>query len=92
MGTQEQIDALRGRVTIMEAELAANTALTKTVKADTSELVEAFKAAKGAWIVLNFIGKAAPTVLAISGVFAAFWHFWRPFTTSIADFFSKGNH
>lgn len=77
---QRQIDVLRNKVTTMEAELAANTAITKQVKEDTGELVDAFKAAKGAWAVLEFIGKAAKPVLWISSIFTAFYHFYRPVT------------
>src|SRR5438552_6189742 len=82
---QTQIDILRSRVIKMEAELLTNTAITKQVKEDTGELIEAFKAAKGAWAVLEFIGRAAKPVLWIISVCTAVYHFWRPTLAWLCD-------
>ena len=90
VGTQAQVDKLRSRVTIMEAELATNTSITKQVKEDTGELIEAFKAAKGAWAVLEFIGRAAKPVIWVTGVCTAFYHFWKPTISWFSDIFHRG--
>lgn len=55
----------------MRAELAANTKATKAIAENTSELVEFFAAMKGAFKVLNWLGKIAKPVAAIVGLCTA---------------------
>lgn len=56
-------------------EIAENTASTKRIEADTSELVAMLKAAKGAIKVLNFIGSLAKPMAAIISLAVAIWGF-----------------
>jgi hypothetical protein len=52
-------------------ELADNTAATKRIESNTSELIEAFENVKGAFKVLNWIGKFARPLGYIAGAIAA---------------------
>jgi hypothetical protein len=54
-----------------KTELADNTAATKRIEANTSDLVEAFANLKGAFKVLNWIGKFARPLGYIAGAIAA---------------------
>ena len=54
-----------------KSELADNTAATKRIETNTSELVEAFENLKGAFKVLNWIGKFARPLGYIAGAIAA---------------------
>lgn len=54
-----RLDEGDARMTRIEAELRANTEATQQVRENTAEMVEVFKAAQGAFRVLNWIGKAA---------------------------------
>lgn len=54
-----------------KSELADNTAATKRIETNTSELVEAFANLKGAFKVLNWIGKFARPLGYIAGAVAA---------------------
>jgi hypothetical protein len=76
--TATDFGELTGRVGNLEegfgtfkAELADNTAATKRIEANTSDLVEAFANLKGAFKVLNWIGKFARPLGYIAGAVAA---------------------
>ncbi|WP_426391977.1 hypothetical protein [Variovorax sp. R-27] len=76
--TATDFGELSGRVGNLEegfdtfkAELADNTAATKRIEANTSDLVEAFANLKGAFKVLNWIGKFARPLGYIAGAVAA---------------------
>jgi Icc-related predicted phosphoesterase len=77
---KERLEAVEVTVHTVKTELAENTRITKVVAVgqeavakDTGELVEAFKAAKGAWAVLEWLGKAAKPVLWILGAVGLVW-------------------
>ncbi len=79
----EEISELRQRLSAgdermarIEGELAQNTALTKRLADDTSDLVDAFKAAKGAFKVLDFLGKVAKPFLWIGSACLALYSGW----------------
>ena len=56
--------------------LKENTDETKAIKADTAELLEAFRSFKGAMKVLEWIGKAAKPMGYIAGFCASMYAFW----------------
>ena len=56
--------------------LKENTDDTKAIKADTAELLEAFRSFKGAMKVLEWIGKAAKPIGHIAGFCASMYAFW----------------
>lgn len=62
-----------------KTELADNTAATKRIESNTSELVEAFANVKGAFKVLNWIGKFARPLGYIAGAIAAIVSLWTAF-------------
>lgn len=49
------------------------------IEENTKDVVTAFQSAKGAFIVLEFIGKIAKPVIWITGVGAAITIFWAEF-------------
>ena len=63
----------------MEESLAANTATTAEIKADTSEMVDMFRSAKGAFKVLNWLGNLAKPVGALIAMCVAIWTAWLAF-------------
>lgn len=71
---------LRDRLGKVEKGLAENTATTKRIESDTTEMVELFRSWKGAMAVLEVIGKAAKPLAAIATLAAAvgtWWFNWR---------------
>ena len=56
--------------------LKENTDATNAIKADTAELLEAFRSFKGAMKVLEWIGKAAKPLGYIAGFCASIYAFW----------------
>ena len=56
--------------------LKENTDDTKAIKADTAELLEAFRSFKAAFKVLEWIGKAAKPMGYIAGFCASMYAFW----------------
>ena len=56
--------------------LKENTDDTKAIKADTAELLDAFRSFKGAMKVLEWIGKAAKPIGYIAGLCASVAAFW----------------
>lgn len=84
--TATDFGELSGRVGNLEegfdtfkSELADNTAATKRIEANTSDLVEAFANLKGAFRVLNWIGKFAKPLGYIAGAAAAVLSLWTAF-------------
>jgi hypothetical protein len=69
-------DARMGRI---EEGLADNTAATNRIEANTSDLIEAFANLKGAFKVLNWIGKFARPVGYIAAAVAAVISLWTAF-------------
>lgn len=57
-----RLDEGDARMTRIEDELRANTEATQQVRDNTAEMVEVFKAAQGAFKVLNWIGRAAKPI------------------------------
>ncbi|KFJ08449.1 hypothetical protein DR66_5950 [Delftia acidovorans] len=72
-----RLDEGDARMTRIEAELRANTEATEKVRANTAEMVEVFKAAQGAFRVLNWIGKAAKPITYIVMLGTAGIAFWK---------------
>ena len=64
--------------------LKENTDATNSIKADTAELLEAFRSFKGAMKVLEWIGKAAKPVGYIVGVCASITAFWTAMKSGVA--------
>lgn len=78
-GLRIDLDVQTVSIDAMKLDLAANTAATNGVKADTSELVELLRSFKGAFKVLDMIAKLARplgvlamAVVAFAGLFSAF--------------------
>lgn len=70
---QEQINDLHARVTNIEQIQVGHLAQSNAIKADTEELLSTFNALKGAWVVLNAIGKLAKPLTFIAGLFGAWY-------------------
>ena len=64
--------------------LKENTDATNSIKADTAELLEAFRSFKGAMKVLEWIGKAAKPLGYIVGVCASITAFWTAMKSGVA--------
>ncbi len=60
-------------------DLASNTASTKRVESSTDEIVDFFNSVKGAFKVLNWIGKLAKPLGAIIAFCVALWTAWLAF-------------
>jgi hypothetical protein len=69
--TKEEYNELRERVETLELAAMQNITSMSDIKKDTTELLETFKALKGAWTVLNWVGKLAPVVVVLSGAATA---------------------
>ena len=63
--------------------LKENTDETKAIKADTAELLEAFRSFKGAMKVLEWIGKAAKPLGYIVGACASVAAFWAAMKSGV---------
>lgn len=68
---RDRVGNLEERFGTFKTELADNTAATKRIESNTAELVEAFANVKGAFKVLNWIGKFARPLGYIAGAIAA---------------------
>ena len=69
----EEITALKTRVSAIEASQTTHMAQTNSIKSDTAELLETFNALKGAWVVLNAIGKLAKPLTFMATIFGAWF-------------------
>jgi hypothetical protein len=72
---QEQLVALTNRIEALETAHGSHLEQTNSIKADTTELLETFNALKGAWTVLNAIGKLAKPLTFIATLYGAWWAF-----------------
>ena len=79
----KRMNSLADEITAVKREqaesrrlLKENTDDTKAIKADTAELLEAFRSFKGAMKVLEWIGKAAKPMGYIAGFCASMYAFW----------------
>ena len=63
--------------------LKENTDATNSIKADTAELLEAFRSFKGAMKVLEWIGKAAKPIGYIAGLSASVTAFWAAMKSGV---------
>lgn len=70
---------LRDRVAKVEEGLAENTASTRRVENNTAELVDMFNSFKGAFKVLEMLGKAAKPMAAIASFCIAIGAMWGSF-------------
>lgn len=76
----ERLNGGEDRFGRIEKELQVNTEATRRIEANTSDLVEFFQAAQGAFKVLNWIARLAKPVGYIAGALAsvaALWAAWK---------------
>lgn len=67
----------------IKRDLAENTEATKRIDLATSDIVEFFESMKGAFKVLNWIGKLARPIGAIIGLCVALWGAWVAWRTGV---------
>jgi septal ring factor EnvC (AmiA/AmiB activator) len=72
---QSQIDQLDRRISTLEGERVALVDQSQRIEANTKELLETFNALKGAWKVLNAIGKLAAPLTFIGALYATYFTF-----------------
>ena len=85
-----RMNSLADEITVMKLEqaeyrrlLKENTDDTKAIKADTAELLEAFRSFKGAMKVLEWIGKAAKPLGYVVGLGASVAAFWAAMKSGV---------
>lgn len=85
-----RMNSLADEITVVKLEqaehrrlLKENTDDTKAIKADTAELLEAFRSFKGAMKVLEWIGKAAKPIGYIAGLCASVAAFWAAMKSGV---------
>lgn len=81
MAIKERLDEGDARMTRIEQSLAENTRATQETAESTSELVELMQACKGAFRVLEYVGKLAKPLAAIMSVGVAIAGMWSAFKT-----------
>ena len=64
---------LRDRVGNLEKGLSENTATTKRIETDTSEMLELFKGAKGGFRMLEVMGQVFKWTVAVAASITALW-------------------
>jgi len=69
----DQLDDHERRLHTMEGERVALVAQSQRIESNTKELLETFNALKGAWKVLNFIGKLAKPITFL-GSLVGLWY------------------
>ena len=86
----KRMNSLSDEVTAIKLEqaefrhlLKENTDDTKAIKADTAELLEAFRSFKGAMKVLEWIGKAAKPMGYVVGLGASIAAFWTAMKSGV---------
>lgn len=72
----ERLDRGKKRLDRLEDELTENTRLTQKVVTQTAELIAFFDAMKGAFKVLNWLGKLAKPMAAIAALGVALAGLW----------------
>ena len=79
----DEITAVKLEQANFQRLLKENTDDTKAIKADTAELLEAFRSFKGAMKVLEWIGKAAKPIGYIAGLCASVTAFWTAIKSGV---------
>ena len=79
----DEITAVKLEQSEFRRLLKENTDDTKAIKADTAELLEAFRSFKGAMKVLEWIGKAAKPIGYIAGLCASVAAFWAAMKSGV---------
>lgn len=87
MRAQEDLLALNTEATAqiasdvehLQTQLKTNSGLLTQIQADTGDLLEAFRAAKGAFKTFNWIGKAAVPVGCLAGAAVSIYGFYQAF-------------
>lgn len=86
----KRMNTLTDEITVVKLEqaesrrlLKENTDATNAIKADTAELLEAFRSFKGAMKVLEWIGKAAKPLGYIVGACASVAAFWAAIKSGV---------
>ena len=79
----DEITAVKLEQSEFRRLLKENTDNTKAIKADTAELLEAFRSFKGAMKVLEWIGKAAKPIGYIAGLCASVTAFWAAMKSGV---------
>ena len=79
----DEITAVKLEQSEFRRLLKENTDDTKAIKADTAELLEAFRSFKGAMTVLEWIGKAAKPIGYIAGLCASVTAFWAAMKSGV---------
>lgn len=72
----DEITAVKREQAESRRLLKENTDATNSIKADTAELLEAFRSFKVAMKVLEWIGRVAKPLGYIAGFFASMYAFW----------------
>ena len=79
----DEITAVKLEQANFQRLLKENTDDTKAIKADTAELLEAFRSFKGAMKVLEWIGKAAKPLGYVVGLGASVAAFWAAMKSGV---------
>ena len=79
----DEITAVKLEQSEFRRLLKENTDDTKAIKADTAELLEAFRSFKGAMKVLEWIGKAAKPLGYVVGLGASIAAFWTAMKSGV---------
>ena len=79
----DEITAVKMEQAEFRRLLKENTDATNAIKADTAELLEAFRSFKGAMKVLEWIGKAAKPLGYIVGACASVTAFWAAMKSGV---------
>ena len=86
----KRMNSLTDEITAVKLEqaefrrlLKENTDATNSIKADTAELLEAFRSFKGAMKVLEWIGKAAKPLGYVVGLGASVAAFWTAMKSGV---------
>lgn len=61
------------RLARLEVAMQTNTQIIQTIKVDTSEFLEVFKAMKGGFKVLGWLGAAAKWIATLGGALLGLW-------------------
>ena len=87
----KRMNSLADEITAVKLEqsefrrlLKENTDDTKAIKADTAELLEAFRSFKGAMKVLEWIGKTAKPMGYIAGFCASMYALWTAMKSGVS--------
>ena len=73
--TEDYQTMIERRLTALEGERVALVAQSKRIEDNTKELLDTFNALKGAWKVLNAIGKLAKPLTFIATLFGLYYSF-----------------